>query len=612
MAALHVPTDWRNIVHGTEIPTETYSDQPKIVKADDGAWVCCLTTGSGREGATGQHIIVCRSVDQGRSWSEPVAVEPPDGPEASYAALLKAEGGRMYCFYNHNTDEIREVKVDTFGTKEVTESGYPDGYCRRVDSLGHFVYKLSDDHGRTWSRERYEIPIRETEIDRTNVYGGAVRFFWNVSRPFTHAGSAYVPLHKVGGFGPGFFVRNEGVLLESNNLLTETDPTRIRWTTLPDGDVGLRAPDGGGPISSEHSFVVLSDGSFYSIYRTVDGYPACAYSRDGGHTWSQPQYATFADGRRIKNPRAANFAWRCENGRYLYWFHNHGGPVVRARGARDPAYPYQHRNPVWLSAGTEADGPDGRILLWSEPEVVLYDDDPLVRMSYPDLVEEDGRYYLAETQKDTARVHLVNPAFVETLLAQQSADSVTREGLVLELPGAQRGNADAVPMPELPRFVVRDADRPDYGSKHLRGGFTLDLWINIGTCGPGTLMVSNRTHDGCGVRLETTHDRGLELILSDGRTENRLRSDPGVLSMSGAHHVVVIVDAGPNVMFFVIDGRVNDGAEERQFGWKRFSPHLESPNGGEHLQVGTHVRALRLYNRALMVSEAVGNFRAGG
>jgi hypothetical protein len=82
--------------------------------------------------------------------------------------------------------------------------------------------------------------------------------------------------------------------------------------------------------------------------------------------------------------------------------------------------------------------------------------------------------------------------------------------------------------------------------------------------------------------------------------------------MSGAHHVVVIVDGGPNVMFFVIDGRVNDGAEERQFGWKRFSPHLESPNGGEHLQVGTHVRALRLYNRALMVSEAVGNFRAGG
>jgi hypothetical protein len=611
MTAEQAAPDRRNIVYGYEIPTETYSDQPKIVKADDGAWVCCLTTGSGREGASGQHVIVCRSVDRGATWSEPVAVEPPDGPEASYAALLKADNGRIYCFYNHNTDDIRKVKVDAFGTPAVTDSGYPDGYCRRVDSLGHFVFKYSDDHGKSWSPERYEIPIRETEMDRTNVYGGAVKFFWNVSRPFTYAGSAYVPLHKVGGFGPGFFVRNEGVLLESDNLLAEPDPTRIRWTTLPDGEIGLRAPEGGGPISSEHSFVVLSDGSFYSIYRTVDGYPACSYSRDGGHTWSAPQYATFAHGRRIKNPRAANFAWRCENGRYLYWFHNHGGPVVRARGRTDSAYPYQHRNPVWLSAGTEADGPDGRVILWSEPEVVLYDDDPLVRMSYPDLVEEEGRYYLAETQKDVARVHPIDPAFLKALFTQQSAATVCRDELVLELPWTEGGVVYEVEAPELAPFVVRDADRQDYGGKRLRSGFTLELWADTDVYAPGTLLVSTRTDDGCGMLLEKTRDQGLQLTLSDGQTENRLRSDSNALSGRGPHHVTVIVDGGPSILFFVIDGRMNDGAEARQFGWQRMSPHLQSPNGAESLQVGAPVHALRVYGRALLVSEAVGNFRAG-
>lgn len=611
MAAEGGAPDRRNIVYGYEIPTETYSDQPKIVQAADGAWVCCLTTGSGREGASGQHIIVSRSVDRGASWSEPVAVEPPDGPEASYAALLKAPSGRIYCFYNHNTDNIRQVKVDTFGTPAVAESGYPDGYCRRVDSLGHFVFKYSDDHGKNWSPERYEVPIRETEMDRTNVYGGAVRFFWNVSRPFVHGSSAYVPLHKVGGFGPGFFVRNEGVLLESENLLTEADPDRIRWTTLPDGEVGLRAPEGGGPISSEHSFVVLSDGSFYSIYRTVDGYPACSYSRDGGHTWSTPQYATFADGRRIKNPRAANFAWRCENGRFLYWFHNHGGPAVRSRVRTDPAYPYQHRNPVWLSAGSEADGPEGRVILWSEPEVVLYDDDPLVRMSYPDLVEEDGRYFLAETQKDVARVHPIDPSFLVALFSQQTASDVCRHGLILELPWREGGMTYEVEAPKLSPFVVRDADRPDYGSKRLRSGLTLELWADVEAYAPGTLLVSNGTDDGRGMLLEKTPDQGVQLTISDGQTENRVRSDCGALSAPGAHHVAVIVDGGPNIMFFVIDGRMNDGAEERQFGWQRFNPHLQSPNGGHSLQVGAPVHALRVYDRALLVSEAVGNYRAG-
>ena len=39
-------TDWRNIVNGLEIPTVSYSDQPFVVKADDGAWLCCVTTGN--------------------------------------------------------------------------------------------------------------------------------------------------------------------------------------------------------------------------------------------------------------------------------------------------------------------------------------------------------------------------------------------------------------------------------------------------------------------------------------------------------------------------------------------------------------------------------------
>ena len=40
------------------------------------------------------------------------------------------------------------------------------------------------------------------------------------------------------------------------------------------------------------------------------------------------------------------------------------------------------------------------MIRWSQPEIVLYDDDPYIRMSYPDLVEDGGKFYLTETQKN--------------------------------------------------------------------------------------------------------------------------------------------------------------------------------------------------------------------
>ena len=60
-----------------------------------------------------------------------------------------------------------------------------------MDSQGYFVFKYSDDHGMTWSSKRYNVPVREMAIDRENPYGGAVRYFWNVGKPFiVHEGAA--------------------------------------------------------------------------------------------------------------------------------------------------------------------------------------------------------------------------------------------------------------------------------------------------------------------------------------------------------------------------------------------------------------------------------------
>ena len=602
IALLGQSSDPRNIKSGTMIPDEGYSDQPYVVKTNDGAWLCVITTGPGVEGAGGQHVVTRRSLDRGKTWSEAVDVEPSNGPEASYAVALKVPYGRVYVFYNHNTDNVRQVIAD--------KPAYPDGICKRVDSLGHFVFKFSDDGGRSWSAERYDIPMRDFEIDKRNAYGGKLKFFWNVGKAFTYKGAGYVPLHKVGGFGEGFFTSSEGVLLRSDNLLTERDPAKIRWKTLPDGEAGLRTPAGGGPVAEEQSFSILSDGSLFSVYRTIDGHPAFTYSRDGGRTWDPPQYMRYGDGRLMKHPRAANFAWKCENGKFVYWFHNHGGRFIREHPRRR-TITYEERNPVWLVGGVEADSPKGKIIRWSQPEIALYDDDPFIRMSYPDLVEEGGKYFLTETQKDIARVHEIDPVLLEGMWNQFGAADVARNGLVLELKGQVPATTKA---PDPPLFLQR-SKRSDYGKEDLNHAFTVDLWVRMDSSKPDQWLVDNRTPDGKGYALRTTAEGSAEIILNDGRTESRWASDPGSLVTGKPQHIVAIVDGGPEIITFVIDGRLNDGGDRRQYGWGRFSPNLKSVAGAPEIRLGNNlegkVLSLRLYDRYLRTSEAVAAFRAG-
>jgi len=576
-AAAAQPNDPRNIVTGPVIPDEFYADQPYVVKTNDGAWLCVITTGAGHEGAGGQHVISLRSTDKGKTWEKSVDVEPSNGPEASYAVMLKANSGRVYVFYNHNTDNVRQVIAD--------KPHYKDGFNRRVDSLGHFVFKYSDDNGRSWSKERYEIPQRDFEIDRKNPYGGKLKFFWTVGKAFAYKGAGYVPLHKVGGFGEGFFTSSEGVLLRSANIMTESDASKITWETLPDGEIGIRTPKGGGTIAEEQSFSVMSDGSIFCVFRTIDGYSAHTYSRDGGRTWEPSQYMTFAGGRKMKHPRAANFAWRLENGKYVYWFHNHGGRFIREH-PRQRTNAYEDRNPVWLSGGVEADGPTGKIIRWSEPEIVLYDDDPIIRMSYPDLVEDGGKYYLTETQKDVARVHEIDPELLEGLWNPVA-------------PSAPAAKAQAV-------LFYQRSRRADHGKEDLRSGFAIDLWVNLKSTAAGHTLL-----EAPGISLKTVAGGSVELTMNDGRTENRWASDPGSIAPGKPQHIAVIVDGGPKVITFVTNGRLNDGGEDRQFGWGRFSPNLKGVAGLPDLKAEPAVKSFRVYNRILRTSEAIALFRAG-
>lgn len=383
-----------DIATGWVIPSEGYCDQPYVVRTHDHAWLCVMTTGRGVEGAQGQHVVATRSSDQGRTWSPLVDIEPASGPEASWALPFITPKGRIYVFYTYNAANLREVLAEK------------DDARRRVDTLGEYAFKYSDDHGRTWSGRRWYIPVRETAIDRRNPYQGKTRFFWGVGKPVADAGAMYLGFSKVGKFGDGFMADSEGWFLRSDNILTEESADRLRWETLPDGDQGLRSPEGA--IAEEANLTVLSDGALFCTYRTVAGHPCHAYSRDHGKTWTPPEFMTYRPGGPLVNhPRAANFVRKLTEGafagRYIYWFHNHGG------------HGYEGRNPAWLLGGIEQDSPAGKVIHWGAPIAVLAAADPGIRISYPDFIEEDGRLFITETQKTVARVHAIPDALLRSL-----------------------------------------------------------------------------------------------------------------------------------------------------------------------------------------------------
>ncbi|MBN2558681.1 MAG: exo-alpha-sialidase [Clostridia bacterium] len=569
--------DWRNIRNGLRIPSEKYCDQPYIVKTEDGHWLCSLTTGEGDEGVPGQYVMTARSADKGRTWTDIRRMEPKGAPENSYSVLLKTSFGRIYCFYNFNKDNIREIKAN--------DPPYEKGICKRVDSLGYYVFRYSDDNGMTWSDKRGEVPVRRFRIDRENPYGGDIMFFWNVGKPLVDKDTAYLSLHKVGEIGEGFFVKSEGVLIKSPNIMTEPDIDRLEFETLPEGDTGIRTPKGGGKVAEEHSYAVLGDGSFFTVYRTIDGRPAFCYSRDKGRSWDAPAYMP------VKHPRAANFIWKLGEGKYLYWFHNHGGKW------------YEDRNPAWCLAGKETDGPGGRVIEWSQPEILLYDDDPYTRMSYPDVILDEGVLYVTETQKDEARLHAVDGNFLRRLFSWDGPGRVAGKGLIF------KGGAGTHDIRNPGPLLVFSNDGAASKTGDNRSGFSIDLWLNE-LPPPGDIIFDTRRGDGSGLMMTSDRGNRVEIMLGDGRSFSSWKSD--FRGLKGKDdHIAVIIDGGPKTISFIINGRFNDGGTDRQFGWGRYNPNTRHADGSGKIYINKNVEVMRMYDRVLMTVEACLNFKAG-
>jgi hypothetical protein len=550
-------SDARCFENGRLIFRNGYNDQPYVVKCRDGSWLCVITTSAIAESGHDRTLVVTRSRDQGRSWSDVrYAIEPLEMRQPSWATLYVTPYGRVYAFYN-----LRERPV---------------GQLSRIN----YVYKHSDDHGETWSHERFPMPIRKIALDRE--FGGTGG--WGVCPPIEIGSNVLVSYTR---FAPPGRSQGQGFVFRSDNLQSERDPKKIRWEMLPAGDHGIRAEDVDSDMQEEHIITPLANGDLCCIWRTTSGYACQGYSRDGGQTWSDCGPAVYSPGgRQIKHPLACCRPFRTSGGRYLLWLHN--VKPLSQTGI------YRPRDVVWLAGGTETDG----MIHWSQPEVFLYGFDLPVRglgMSYPDFIEKDGRFWVTATDKEDARIIEIDPDLLEGLWNQDTRRDPPTDGLVLELERdelkAGRSSA-AVSLPTL-----------------LHGGFTVDFNVCLDDLASGQPLLDCRSEEGGGWSIATDEGGTLRIVLDDGRNPpESWATDPGALRAGQEHRITFIVDGGPNLILALVDGILCDGGDDARRGWGRFSRRLADLGGQATLQISAGpqgpLKCARLFNRPLRVSEA--------
>jgi hypothetical protein len=158
-------------------------------------------------------------------------------------------------------------------------------------------------------------------------------------------------------------------------------------------------------------------------------------------------------------------------------------------------------------------------------------------------------------------------------------------------------------------------------------GFSVELWVDADDPTPNSILVDSRSESGAGVLITALTNSTFQIEFSDGSRSAKWETDPVKRTTNRSHHVVFIVDGGPKLVACVLNGTLCDGGSaNRPYGYGRFlqtrylerftdrkeaAPEIGNVTGGQSLHVAQTVTRLRIYDRPLRISEAIGNFRAG-
>ncbi|HJN14068.1 MAG TPA: sialidase family protein, partial [Armatimonadota bacterium] len=326
-----------------------------------------LWTTAFSESHPNQHIVFSKSADEGVTWSEPVTIAGPTEREQDGRTVY--EGMASWAFPIYVPEKNR---IYVFYSKNIGVADPNRGHTGEM----RFIY--TEDDGGTWSDE-FTVPMRRTAIMAPDPSVPPNWIIWQ--RPVELDGEI-IGCGTIWSSGqlakerPDALGGSECWFWRFDGIMTEDDPSKISVTMLPDGDHGIRMTQAQGSKTStaeEPTIVRLSDGRWFSVFRTFTGCVGYSISEDRGHSWSEAQRLRYRDGGdHVLQPTASCPLYALDDGRFLLTFHNNDGT---ANGGKDPWDWKHNRTPAFLSIGTE--NLDAEQPIWFTPPIMLLDNEAL-------------------------------------------------------------------------------------------------------------------------------------------------------------------------------------------------------------------------------------------
>ena len=280
---------------------------PLLVQAKNGDILCAWLSGGDTEPNIDNCVLLARSNDLGKSWSDPKVMIPPDSMASALSSITVADDGTMIAL----------------GAWWPSEMKYTKWYYFRMESF---------DNGLTWSepepitlREDGSIAIMPPKKDEDG-YLIAAQFF--DERP--------VPLRGAARDLVNVQTEEEAKKLPPQDGEPDKYHTHLHGCSLVFADDKMRKFTECGKIDNrplgllEPTAIRTKDGGIVMFMRAESGgFLWRAQSDDNGKTWTK---AVQTD---IKNPTSLSCVIRLADGR-IALINNNSGGVVGSKAKRDP------------------------------------------------------------------------------------------------------------------------------------------------------------------------------------------------------------------------------------------------------------------------------------
>ena len=383
-----------------EVATFCKNESNCTVFLPDGTWLTTWGQGS-FEHAADERIVFALSCDNGCTWSAPqTIIESTAAERIAYGVPFVApDSGRIYLFFHA-------------GVRGDWESPFYDS--------GQFYFIYSDNCGESWSERRViELPDRDL-----NIFKDRVHAWINHSPKIMSSGEVLLPFsawRRDGSHRRAWMLTPaECSIIRMDNILSEADPSKLRFSLLPAGGRGIRAdvysqrlnpalrqlckcfdgfPEESAFNFQEMTLASLPDGRWLGVGRTFLGGPGFTVSMDQGATWSPVEQLRYQPGGdSIKHPMTMCPIAQTEDGRLVLLFTNNDGTNRGAKHVWEGNG--RTRNPQWFVVAKQNPSEERNAgLVFGEPRILVEVDDSgetnlKTGISMPQFIERDGRYFV--------------------------------------------------------------------------------------------------------------------------------------------------------------------------------------------------------------------------